>query len=109
MLTRIIGEEMIIYKCAHCFDIFTPSRPGHRYCTDKCRAAAHREKTLPGTVTGLRQLKGGGWSVTVHYPQQPAGLNIGARVALDMASGSRQDAYGDDNVARGIPRHEVAE
>lgn len=92
----------MIHKCAHCYGIFTPRRPGHRYCAPKCRAAAHREQSLPGTVTGVRQLKSGGWSVTVAFPDRPDGINIGARVAIDL-SGPRTHAHDDANGATAIP------
>lgn len=67
-------------KCEYCKETFNPTRPGQRFCVGKsCRQKFHREQNLPGEVTGIRQLKRGGWSVTVKVSNLPD-LNIGSRV-----------------------------
>lgn len=82
--------------CDHCQNEFKPSRPGHRFCSDTCRAAWHRANTCPGTVTGLRALKLGRWSVTVHYTMKPDGVTIGSMVRLQTADMPRSDANQGD-------------
>jgi hypothetical protein len=79
--------------CNQCQRPFTPTREGHRFCSDTCRAAWHRNNSCPGKVTGLRALKRGGWAVTVHYPLQPDGITIGSMIRIETADIPRTDAY----------------
>ena len=34
--------------CQHCNELFKPKRKGAKFCSVKCRVAAHRERKLPG-------------------------------------------------------------
>jgi len=80
--------------CAYppCGIKFTPTRCGHRFHSDACRAAWHREQTCPGKISSIRALKRGGWAFTVHYPNQPGGLVIGSVVRLETGAIPRSDA-----------------
>lgn len=68
--------------CKHCGTPFEPTRPGHEFCLDKCRTAWHRENKLPGRVAGIRALKSGGWSITIHQSERPQ-VQIGSKVRLE--------------------------
>ena len=73
-------------KCDYCGDAFTPSAPGQRFCVGKgCRQKWWRENQCPGEITGVRALKRGGWSVTIHFKTQPA-LPIGAKVKIESGA-----------------------
>jgi len=67
-----------------CEQCGTPFDGKGRFCRDRvknCRQKWHREHTAPGTVVGLRQIKGGAWHLTVRYPDQPEVQN-GDRVLV---------------------------
>ncbi len=64
---------------------------GRRFCCDRHRAAWHRENVPHGTVTGIRRLKHGGWSITVRYPDLPPGLKIGATAWAETSDSTRTD------------------
>jgi len=69
-------------KCEHCHEEIANPKKGQRFCVGKgCRQKHHREQTLPGKVSGIRALKNGGWSVTIHQSNRPE-LKIGSRVSL---------------------------
>lgn len=68
--------------CKYCRTPFKPTRPGHEFHLDKCRTAWHRANKLRGKVTGIRALKNGGWSVTIHQSDRPA-VQIGSMVRLE--------------------------
>jgi len=82
-------------RCAYtpCNKTIRNPKSGQRFCSapDTCRQSWHREQNLPGVVSGVRQLKSGGWSVTIHYPTQPA-VRIKERVSLEIDRKSRPDA-----------------
>jgi len=82
--------------CHHCHKPFAPSRPGHRFCSDRCRSAWHREQSLPGQVTGIRAVKHG-WAVTVRYHDLPVGIVKGSAVRLETGQIPRLDANTGEN------------
>lgn len=83
--------------CDYCHEPFEATRPAHRFCSNACRSAWHRENSLPGHVTGMRALKRGGWAITVRYPEQPGGVVIGSAVRLETTDIPRQDASTDES------------
>lgn len=71
-------------KCQldRCPVVFTPTRPGHKFHSDACRAEYRRnQQPDTGTIKGLRQLKNTGWSVTIHFDTQPA-VCVGSKIKL---------------------------
>lgn len=79
-----------------CGEVIEDPKPGQRFCSEKtgrhCRQKWHHESQLPGVVKLMRPIKGGKWSVTVHYPEQPA-VHIDQRVALlETEPNSRPEA-----------------
>ncbi len=71
-------------NCDYCRTSIDNPKPGQRFCSDHakhCRQRWHHEHQLPGVVKLMRQIKGGKWSVTIHYPDQPA-VHIDQRVAM---------------------------
>jgi len=65
-----------------CGELFEPKRQNQRFHSDTCRARWHQEnRAAPGTVKRVGQIKGGVWSITVHYPHQP-NVHNGQKVAL---------------------------
>lgn len=61
--------EPVTGKCLYCDGEFEKKRDTQRFCSGKCRAGYHREQQATGTlviVKGVRQLKGGGKSITIH-------------------------------------------
>lgn len=86
--------------CDYCHT--NPAKPKGRFCSDKCRSAWHHENRCPGVVKGLRALKRG-WAVTVYYPTQPSGINIGTMVVLETPQTTRSDAFQGDAEAIAIP------
>ena len=56
-----------------------------RFCRvpgNNCRQKWHREHTVPGVVTWVRQLKTGKWRVAIDYPDLPEVRN-GDRVLIE--------------------------
>jgi len=72
-------------KLERCTVKFTPTRPGHEFHTDACRAEYHRTH-IPGIgeIKGLRQIMNGDWSVTIHLHEQPT-VQVGQKIALSRA------------------------
>lgn len=82
--------------CDQCQKTFEPARADQRFCAPRCRAAWHRENVPAGTVTSLRPLKRGGWSVTVKYDALPAGLHLGGAAWCEtMASTGTETQTGE--------------
>lgn len=71
-------------NCLHCNRPIPEDRLKHRakYCTVNCRRLAWEQRHFPGKCVGVRQLKSGWWSVTLHFPEYPS-LNIGERVKVE--------------------------
>lgn len=57
--------------CAHCPREFQPKRPHQRFCSAKCRAAAHSAHSgdggLRGVVSRVSLLKGGEVSIVLRF------------------------------------------
>jgi hypothetical protein len=91
-------------KCDYCGEPFTRKRARQRFCNmpgKNCRQLWHREHAdLPGTVKGVRQLAGGGWSVTIHQPTQPS-VQIGTRARIETTAHPRPDASHGTNTMEG--------
>jgi len=68
--------------CPECQQEFVPKRQKQRFCSGPCRSAWHRHENLPGTVSSIKQLANGQWSVTSHYPQLPP-LQRGQRCRIE--------------------------
>jgi hypothetical protein len=86
--------------CDYCKEPVEPTKENQRFCTTpgkNCRSKWHRENRCPGKVTGLRALKHGVWSVTVHYTKQPNGIIIGTMVRLETDDMPRSDANTGEN------------
>ncbi len=79
-------------NCDHCKKSFPATRPGHRFCSNRCRSAWHHAQSLPGTVTGIRALKRGGWAITLHVPEVEYGIELGTAVRLETTPIPRQNA-----------------
>lgn len=78
--------------CDYCHKQFNPTKPDQRFCVGKnCRQKWHLENNQPGQVVGVRQVKRGGWNITIHYPSLPA-VKIGSMVSVETGANSRQDA-----------------
>lgn len=69
-------------KCEYCGAEFEPKRRQQRFCQAACRAAWHKEQSCPGTISSVRQLKSGIFSVAVHFPSRPS-LHAGSRCRLE--------------------------
>ena len=41
-----VEKEIVAFVCANCGDEFTPARSDARYCSTRCRVAAHRRTTV---------------------------------------------------------------
>ena len=91
--------------CDHCAK---PVPDGQRFCCDRHRAAWHRENVPHGTVTGIRALKSGGYSVTVRYQTLPPGLKIGCTAWTDNADSTRTDAASGDGTQQPNHRYQAA-
>ena len=80
-----------------CSKVIKNPKPGQRFCPmpATCRQKWHWEQHLPGVVSGIRQLKAGGWSVTTHYRIQPS-VRIGERVSLEIDRKRRPYASTED-------------
>jgi len=77
-------ECMITCACG-CGMKFEPTNIHHRYYSGACRARASKQKHSDGKVAGIRALKAGGWSVTIHCHHQPDGLQMGSQVKVEKA------------------------
>jgi hypothetical protein len=46
------------FACAHCGEPFTPARSDARYCSGRCRVAAHRAGGIPVPAGGVMPASG---------------------------------------------------
>ena len=88
--------------CDHCAKPFSATRPGHRFCSGRCRSAWHHAQNLPGTITGIRALKRGGWAITIHVPEIEYGIELGTAVHLETTPIPRQNASSDHDTQQSI-------
>lgn len=68
--------------CLRCGVALPPNaRPDTRYCAAACRRADFDDRACEATVAGVRKLKSGKLSVTVHLEHDP-GIEPGQRVRV---------------------------
>ena len=71
--------------CDQCHEPFDPKKYNQRFCGPVCKSAWHREhNTNNGSIKSIHQIKGGKWSVTVPFLEQPS-VHIGQEIALSAA------------------------
>ena len=72
--------------CPHCSKEFTPGRPHQKFCSPKCRIAAHGDGSLRGAVCAVRKCKGDKVRVTVEFPAEVAfnALQIGFGALVEV-------------------------
>ncbi len=78
--------------CKYCDRPFSPVDETNVFHSGRCKAAWHRENVPHGTITSVRQLKRGGYAVTVRYQTLPAGLFIGGSAWHETIHGTGTDA-----------------
>jgi hypothetical protein len=76
--------------CDNCHKQFEPTREDQRFCCQDCRHAWHRFN-IPGTISGVRALKAGKWSITIQCDRLPLAIK-GSDVVLSVAVSPRPDA-----------------
>lgn len=71
-------------NCLHCRKPISEDRLKHRakYCSDQCRRDSWEYRHFPGQCVGVRQLKTGQWSVTMHFTDFPS-IAVGERVKVE--------------------------
>ena len=87
-----------IPRCEYepCGEVIEDPKPGQRFCSEKktgrhCRQKYHHEHQLPGVVKRCGRIKGGKWSVTIHYPEDPK-VSVDQHVArLETEPNSRTE------------------
>jgi len=72
-------------NCENCSSSFTPKKPSHRFCSNKCRADHHAHHMPEGTVSGVRKLSNGKISVTIHFEESLA-LNFEIKDLVTVGS-----------------------
>lgn len=84
--------------CGYCGQSFRPHDPERAlYCSDKCRAAHHREKAPRGRVTAMRLLSDGGAQVTVRFPKDQTPQALRLRVGEGVIVGEAKERLPDGN------------
>lgn len=87
-------------NCDYCHARIDNPKPGQRFCSEAwrhCRQRWHHEHQLPGMVKRCGRIKGGKWSVTIHYPEDP-GVSVDQHVArLETEPNSRPEPSRDTN------------
>jgi hypothetical protein len=87
--------------CDYCGKRIENPKTDQHFCSEKkgthCRQKWHHTYQLPGVVKRCGRIKGGKWSVTIHYLEDP-GVSVDQHVArLETEPNSRPEPSRDTN------------